>query len=169
MTIKLDGKLPPEADRNGLEALHRRLMAEPHQLCAVIMLVDRRSFEHDDDGDADVPKARVRAIEAVTAGDLHFARQIMDRSRAERLGRLQLPFGMEEEVRAAFDLGTASGATLTRGTPAGDGPPPWTDAEFAGVCAGDSCGLEIHPGDRIQSDGSGGWLCGDCGTGDDDE
>jgi hypothetical protein len=102
VTIKLDGKLPAEADRNGLDALHHKLMAEPHQLQAVIMVIDRKSFEHDDDGDADVPKARVRAIEAISPDDLTVARQLMDRARENRLGRIQLPFGLEDEVRDAF-------------------------------------------------------------------
>lgn len=105
MTIKLDGKLPPEADRNGLEAIHRKLMAEPYQLQAVIMVVDRKSFEHDDDEDADIPKARIRAVEAISADDLQVARQLMDRAREKRLGRVQLPFGLEDEVRSAFRRG----------------------------------------------------------------
>lgn len=105
MTIKLDGKLPKEADRNGLEAIHRKLMAEPHQLQAIIMVVDRVSFEHDDDMGDDVPKARIRAVEAVSPDDLSVARQLMDRAREKRLGRVQLPFGLEDEIRTAFRHG----------------------------------------------------------------
>ena len=48
-----------------------------------------------------------------------------------------------------------------------DGPPPWVTAEHPGICTG--CGSKIDPGDEIQSDGDGGWLCADCGTGDGDE
>jgi hypothetical protein len=128
MTIKLDGKLPAEADRNGLEAIHRRLMAEPHLLQAVVMLVDRKSFEHADDENEDIPKARVRAIEAVTADDLHVARQIMDRSRERRLGRVQLPFGMEEEVREAFRGASGVRAAPPRMEMPGDPGDPGEDA-----------------------------------------
>ena len=106
MTIKLDGKLPAEADRNGLDALHDKLMAEPHDLHAVIMVIDRKSFEHDDDLEADVPKARVRAVEAISAADLPVAQQLMSRARERRLGRVQLPFGLEDEIRTAFRGGS---------------------------------------------------------------
>ena len=109
MTIKLDGKLPAEADRNGLEVLHRQLMEEPHKLHAVIMIIDRRSYEHSDDDGADIPKARVRAVEAVRGDDLRVARQLMDRARESRLGRVQLPFGLEDEVRSAFRDGDPDG------------------------------------------------------------
>ncbi len=97
MTIKLDGKLPAEADRNGLDALHDKLMAEPHELHAVIMVVDCKSFERDYDMETDVPKARVRAVEAISADDLPMAQQLMSRAREKRLGRVQLPFGLEDE------------------------------------------------------------------------
>ena len=49
----------------------------------------------------------------------------------------------------------------------GDSPPKtipdgvWTDARYHGTCRG--CGHPIRPGDRIKSDGAGGWICADCG------
>jgi hypothetical protein len=49
----------------------------------------------------------------------------------------------------------------------GDGPPPWVAARLPGKCAG--CGEPIKAGDEIQADGDGGWVCRDCGTGDDDQ
>lgn len=49
----------------------------------------------------------------------------------------------------------------------GDGPPPWVITRLGGDCAG--CGEPIKPGDEIQADGDGGWVCRDCGTGDDDQ
>jgi len=45
------------------------------------------------------------------------------------------------------------------------GPPPWVPARLGGKCAG--CGEPIKAGDEIQADGDGGWVCRDCGTGDD--
>jgi hypothetical protein len=38
---------------------------------------------------------------------------------------------------------------------------PWFTARFDGHCAG--CDDPVGPGDLIRSDGSGGWLCTDCG------
>lgn len=46
------------------------------------------------------------------------------------------------------------------------GVPPWITASFGGICTG--CETKIVEGDEIQADGDGGWLCRDCGTGDDD-
>jgi hypothetical protein len=77
-------------------------------------------------------------------------------------------------------LATASGVTTTTvdvdpaaldidgfdpDAAAPDGPPPWVPARLDGKCAG--CGDPIKPGDEIQADGDGGWVCRDCGTGDD--
>lgn len=42
---------------------------------------------------------------------------------------------------------------------------PWFTAGFDSDC--DECGGPIDEGDRIRSDGEGGWLCEECG--DDDE
>jgi hypothetical protein len=39
---------------------------------------------------------------------------------------------------------------------------PWFEAAFDGGC--DGCGEQIEAGDRIRSDGEGGWLCSDCGS-----
>lgn len=45
---------------------------------------------------------------------------------------------------------------------------PWITARFDSDC--DGCGDQIFEGDRIRSDGEGGWLCEPCGEeGDDDE
>jgi hypothetical protein len=38
---------------------------------------------------------------------------------------------------------------------------PWFPAAFPSEC--DGCGGDIGEGDRIRSDGEGGWLCPDCG------
>lgn len=53
------------------------------------------------------------------------------------------------------------------GTADPDGPPPWVPARLLGKCSG--CHEPIGIGDEIQADGSGGWVCRDCGTGDDDQ
>lgn len=38
---------------------------------------------------------------------------------------------------------------------------PWITAQFRGPCS--SCGCFIRKGERIRADGSGGWMCADCG------
>ncbi len=38
---------------------------------------------------------------------------------------------------------------------------PWFEASFGGEC--DGCGGRVEVGDRIRSDGEGGWICTDCG------
>lgn len=39
---------------------------------------------------------------------------------------------------------------------------PWFLASYPGRC--DGCDDEIVPGERIRSDGEGGWLCDGCGA-----
>jgi hypothetical protein len=39
---------------------------------------------------------------------------------------------------------------------------PWITAGYGSDCAG--CGDPIEDGDRIRSDGRGGWLCTNCGN-----
>ena len=60
----------------------------------------------------------------------------------------------------------ASGTERTSGQdeqpdvdPSGFGP--WFEAQYDGECAG--CWGAIDSGDRIRADGSGGYLCDDCG------
>lgn len=42
---------------------------------------------------------------------------------------------------------------------------PWITASYSSECAG--CGGRNDEGEQIRADGEGGWLCSDCGTGDD--
>jgi hypothetical protein len=41
------------------------------------------------------------------------------------------------------------------------GGPLWITAKFGGDCTG--CGRLIRRGDQITPDGTGAWLCADCG------
>jgi hypothetical protein len=98
--IKLAGKLPPEADNNGLDAIAARLTAEPGKFHVLVMVVDCSKIELSTDTGERIPTARIRAIEAVA--DSAEAWQLVSRAREKRLGRQQLPFEMEGEIRAAF-------------------------------------------------------------------
>lgn len=68
---------------------------------------------------------------------------------------------------AVFDAAAVAPQDRGGAAAAESDPPPWAVAEFPGTCTG--CAEPIRPGDRIQSDGEGGWVDEDCGTGDDDE
>ena len=46
--------------------------------------------------------------------------------------------------------------------PKWSGPLTWITAAYPGRCQG--CDDDIYGGDRIRSDGHGGWLCQDCGA-----
>lgn len=62
----------------------------------------------------------------------------------------------------------ASGTDDAERTAGGDEQPdctgvgPWFDASYSGECTG--CWDVIDPGDRIRTDGTGGYLCEDCGN-----
>lgn len=62
-----------------------------------------------------------------------------------------------------FACGTG-GAERTAGRdeqPDTAGYGPWFEARYEGECAG--CWCILDPGDLIRADGSGGYLCEDCG------
>jgi hypothetical protein len=77
------------------------------------------------------------------------------------------------ECKHEIDIATCGDCTPRHGAePATVGPRrsgygrgtlgPWFTASLDGDCSG-PCGGEIWEGDRIRSDGEGGWLCSDCG------
>src|SRR5712692_3225035 len=98
--IKLAGKLPPEADNNGLDTIAAKLLDDPGRFHVVIMVVDCSKIETQTDTGDRIPTARIRAIE--TVADLGEAWAMMSRARERRLVRVQLPFEMEGEIRRAF-------------------------------------------------------------------
>lgn len=53
----------------------------------------------------------------------------------------------------------SSGTSAVLGEPR---PGAWFDASYSGECTG--CWDVIDPGDRIRTDGTGGYLCEDCGN-----
>ena len=99
--IKISGTLP-KGDANGAAAIAADLIAEPHHFKVLLMIVDCKKVTSDVDTGETVPTARVRRIEAVLPQDLQAAEHIMRRSLENRLGRVVLPLGLEDEVRLAF-------------------------------------------------------------------
>lgn len=98
---KLSSKLP-DGEANGLSALSRQLIDEPHRIHIVVALVDCKSITTDHDSGDIIPTARIRRIEPI-AGDREIIAKIMRRAMEERTGKTVLPFDLEEDMRAAFD------------------------------------------------------------------
>lgn len=61
----------------------------------------------------------------------------------------------------ADDVADFFASAAPSGSDRDDGYGPWFDASFPGECAG--CWDAVDPGDRIRTDGEGGYLCEDCG------
>ena len=99
---KLSGSLP-KGEANGLGAIARGLLDEPHKVHVVIALIDcsGESTNHDT-GDRQ-PTARIRRIEAVLPQDHATAETLLRRSLDKRYGRETLPFDLEADLKAAFD------------------------------------------------------------------
>ena len=98
---KLAGSLPG-GDANGLTAIARQLIDEPHEVHVVVALVDCKSTKTDNDSGEVVPTARIRRIEVIGENDRDLAAKMMRRALEERTGKTVLPFDLEEDLRAAF-------------------------------------------------------------------
>lgn len=99
---KLAGKLPG-GDANGLAAIARELVEQPHKVHVVLALVDSSRTTTDTDTGEVVPTARIRRIEVVSGGqDATLAHTMLRRALEQRTGATVLPFDLEEDLRAAF-------------------------------------------------------------------
>lgn len=93
----------PGGDANGLVAIARDLIDEPHEVHVVVALVDCKRLTTDTDTGEVVPTARVRRIEALAdAEDLKLSQKMLRRALERRTGKTVLPFDLEEDLRAAF-------------------------------------------------------------------
>lgn len=98
---KLSGALPG-GDGNGLAAIARHLIDQPHEIHVAIALVDcMRTTTETDTGEVE-PTARVRRIEVINGVDRDLAQQMMRRALEERTGQTVLPMDLENDLRAAF-------------------------------------------------------------------
>lgn len=106
---KLSNSLP-KGEANGLDAIARALVDEPHRVHVVIALVDCKKVTTDHDSGDIEPTARVRRIEAVLPLDHERAEMMLRRTLDRRLGKQVLPFDLEEDLKAAFNgIDTATG------------------------------------------------------------
>lgn len=98
---KLTSSLP-QGEGNGLVAIARSLIDEPHQVHVVIALVDCKKTTTDCDTGAIEPTARIRRIEAVEGDDVELAAKMLRRALERRTGQAVLPFDLEEDMRSIF-------------------------------------------------------------------
>lgn len=92
----------PQGEGNGLTAIARALIDNPHDVHVVIALVDCKKITTDNDSGEIVPTARIRRIEAIEAADKDIAAKMMRRALEKRTGKTVLPFDLEEDLRTAF-------------------------------------------------------------------
>ncbi len=92
----------PGGDANGLIAIARQLIDNPHEVHVVIALVDCKRTTTDNDSGEVVPTARVRRVEVVDEQDKDLAQKMLRRALERRTGKTVLPFDLEEDMRAAF-------------------------------------------------------------------
>ena len=92
----------PGGDANGLVAIARDLIDNPHEIHVVIALVDCKKTTTDNDSGAVEPTARIRRIEVIDGPDKDLAAKMMRRALEQRTGKTVLPFDLEEDLRAAF-------------------------------------------------------------------
>jgi hypothetical protein len=98
---KLTGSLP-KGDSNGLDAIARRLIDEPHEVQVLIVLADCKKITTDLDTGEIEPTARIRRIEAIEGADKEVAAKLLRRRFEERTGKAVLPFDLEEDLRSVF-------------------------------------------------------------------
>ena len=98
---KLSSALPG-GDANGLTAIARPLIDNPHEVHVIIALVDCKASKIDHDKGDIVPTARIRRVEVIGKHDRQLAQTMMRRALEARTGKTVLPFDLEEDLRAAF-------------------------------------------------------------------
>lgn len=104
----------PKGDGNGLDAIARELVDEPHGLHVVIAIVDCKTIVVDNDTNEHEPTARLRRVEVIRGDDKEHAQRMMRRALEARTGQTVLPLDLEDELRAAFgDIDPTTGEILS--------------------------------------------------------
>jgi hypothetical protein len=92
----------PKGEGNGLDAIARRLIDEPHEVHVAVVLLDCKKISTDTDtGDVEAT-ARIRRIEPIEGDDKDLAAKMLRRAMERRTGKAVLPFDVEEEMRGIF-------------------------------------------------------------------
>lgn len=92
----------PKGEGNGLGAIARALIDEPHRIHVVVALVDCKKITTDNDSGEVEPTARIRRIEVIEDQDHDLAAKMLRRALERRTGQTVLPFDLEEDLRATF-------------------------------------------------------------------
>lgn len=92
----------PKGTANGLDAIATALVENPHQVHAVIALVDCKKTTTDNDTGEVEPTARIRRVEALSGEDLHHVEKYIRRAYEKRTGVTTLPLGVEDELNEVF-------------------------------------------------------------------
>jgi hypothetical protein len=102
--VKLSGKLPGDAEINGLDAKREWLEENPDELLVAIVFLDTQKVTIDTDTRAHVPTVRVRRIEPLGTIDQVgvSVRKAMAAAEQERTGRAAIPFEIVEVGEHAF-------------------------------------------------------------------
>lgn len=108
--IKLTSALP-KGDANGLDPIASKLVSHPKDMYVALVIMDCKKVTVDNDTGEAIPTARIRRIEAILPDDIKTARRLFERALEKRTGRTVLPLGLEDEVRAAFDLEDGDGGS----------------------------------------------------------
>lgn len=101
MSVSLSGSMP-KGDGNGLSAIISDLIHEPRKMHVAIVILDCAKITTKPDSGEVVPTARIRRAEVIAGQDIKLAEGLMRRALDKRTGREQLPFDLEEDIRAVF-------------------------------------------------------------------
>ena len=115
----------PKGDANGLEAIARALVDNPHERHVVIAVVDCSRITTLTDTDEAVATVRVRRIERVHPEDRLEAERLVRRALEFRHGETVLPIETERDLESWFGAGTLvdpDTGEVTAGTLDVDGP-----------------------------------------------
>ena len=114
---RLAGNLPG-GDANGLVAIARQLIDNPHEIHVAVVLLDCKSSKVDHDSGEIVPTARIRRVEVIGDQDRDLAQKMMRRAET-RTGKTCSPSTWRRTC--APPSGTS---TRTRGDLGRLAPPP---------------------------------------------
>ena len=90
----------PKGEGDGLGAVARQLIDDPHAVHVVVALIDCKKVTTDNDTGKIEPTARIRRIEVIGEQDKDLAAKMLRRALERRTG--VLPFDLEEDMRAVF-------------------------------------------------------------------
>lgn len=92
----------PQGTANGLDSIATALVDNPHQVHAVIALIDCKKTTTDNDTGEVEPTARIRRIEALSGEDLTHVEKYIRRAYEKRTGVTTLPIEVEDELTEVF-------------------------------------------------------------------